>query len=146
MRVLVDEAVPVQVLEPLRLHPRHDFDHVDELGWKGKRDGPLFRDAANKGYAAILTVNVDQLSDPDECRALKRSGLHHISLRQGRTVTGVKGTARVIASIVAAMPSVLEELESERAQRVVELQLLSSGRRHELYDPVRESARFPYWP
>jgi hypothetical protein len=42
------------------------------------------RDAADKGYEAIVTLDVDQLSDADECRALKRSKLHHISLRQGR--------------------------------------------------------------
>jgi hypothetical protein len=35
MRVLVDEGMPVQVLEPLRLNRGHRFDHVNELRWKG---------------------------------------------------------------------------------------------------------------
>lgn len=33
MRVLVDEAMPVQVIPSLRLNRRHQFDHVDDLGW-----------------------------------------------------------------------------------------------------------------
>lgn len=37
MRVLVDEGMPVQVLPPLRLNKRHEFDHIDELKWKGKQ-------------------------------------------------------------------------------------------------------------
>jgi len=52
---------------------------------------------------------------------------------------------RVIASVVAAMPYVLEELESAESQRVVELSLLSAGRRHAMYDPRKEPARYPYW-
>jgi hypothetical protein len=106
-------------------------------------DTPI--DAKAKGYDAILTLDVDQLTDADECRALKRSRLHHISLRQGRTAAGIKGTARVIGSIVAAMPYVVEDLEQESGQRIVELQLLSAGRRHEVFDPARERERFPYW-
>jgi PIN like domain len=145
MEVLVDEAVPVQVIPALRLNRIHRFDHVNELRWKSKQDQRLFRDAAAKGYEAILTLDVDQLSDAAECRALKRSGLHHISLRQGRTVSGVNGTARVIGSIVAAMPYVLDDLNSQDGQRVVELQLLSAARRHETYDPVKEPERYPYW-
>jgi hypothetical protein len=61
MRVLVDEAMPLQVLAPLRLNKGHSFDHVDDLHWKGKQDVPLFRDAASKGYEAVLTLDVAQL-------------------------------------------------------------------------------------
>jgi hypothetical protein len=145
MHVLVDEGVPVQVIEPLRLNRGHQFDHVEGLRWKSKDDQPLFRDAAAKGYDALVTLDVDQLSDVEECRALKRSGLHHISLRQGRTVSGVAGVARVIGSIVAAMPYVLEDLETQGGQRVVELQLLAASSRHETFDPSREPERYPYW-
>ena len=88
---------------------------------------------------------MDQLSDVEECRALKRSGLHHISLRQGRTVSGVSGVARVIGSIVAAMPYVLADLEGQRGQRIVELQLLAASSRHETFNPNREAERYPYW-
>lgn len=145
MHVLVDEGMPVQLLEPLGLNRGHQFDHVNGLRWKGRLDQPLFRDAAGRGYDAILTLDVNQLSDADECRALRRSGLHHISLQQGRRARGVKGTARVIASVIAAMPYVLEDLEEADGQRIVELSLFAAGRRHEVFDPLKERNRYPYW-
>ena len=145
MQVLVDEGMPVQLLEPLRLNRAHEFDHINELRWKGRLDQPLFRDAAARGYEVILTLDVNQLSDAEECRALRRSGLHHISLQQGRSVRGVKGAARVVASVIAAMPYVLEDLEDANGQRIVELSLFSAARRHELFDPLKERGRYPYW-
>ena len=145
MQVLVDEGMPVQLLEPLRLNRGHRFDHIDGLRWKGRLDQTLFNDAAGRGYDAILTLDVNQLSDADECRALRRSGLHHISLQQGRSVRGVKGTARVIASVIAAMPYVLADLDEADGQRIVEVSLFSATRRHELFDPLKERSRYPYW-
>lgn len=71
MQVLVDEGMPVQVLEPLRLNRGHRFDHINDLRWKGRLDQPLFRDAGVHGYEAILTLDVNQLSDAEdaECSA-----------------------------------------------------------------------------
>lgn len=145
MRVLVDEGMPVQVLAPLRLNKGHEFEHVDGLGWKGKADTRLFADAAKRGYEAVLTLDLDQLSSVDEARALKQSGMHHIGIRQGRSAQGLKGMARVIASVVAAMPYVLEDLDAVGSQRIVELSLLGATRRHEVHDPRRNPSRFPYW-
>lgn len=127
MQVLVDEGMPVQLLPPLRLNRGHRFDHVNELRWKGRLDQPLLRDAGARGYDAFLTLDVNQLSDSEECRALRQAGLHHISLQQGRTVRGVKGLARVMASVIVAMPYVLEDLEGADGQRIVELSLLVGG-------------------
>jgi hypothetical protein len=137
LQVLVDEGMPVQLLEPLRLNRGHQFDHINGLRWKGRLDQPLFRDAAGRGYDAILTLDVNQLSDAEEC--------HHISLQQGRSVRGATGTARVIASVIAAMPYVLEDLEEADGQRIVELSLFSAARRHEVFDPLKERNRYPYW-
>ncbi len=145
MRVLVDEPMPVQVLEPLRLNKGHGFDHVDDLHWKGKEDVSLFRDAGSKGYQAILTLDVTQLESVNESRALRRSKLHHIGIQQGRSAQGIRGMARVIASVVAVMPYVLDDLGEAEGQRVVELSLLSATRRHAVFDPQAEAARFPYW-
>jgi hypothetical protein len=146
MRLLLDEGMPVQLLEPLRRNSPHQFQHVDELGWKGKQDANLFRDTATRDFAALVVLDVDQLVDPDLCRALKASGLHHISLRQGRRVKGKTGVARVIASLVVAMPYILADLEEVDEQRLVEVALLTAGARHETLDPRRERQRFPYWP
>jgi hypothetical protein len=77
--------MPVQVLAPLRLNKGHVFDHVDDLDWKGKKDVPLFRDAAARGYEAVLTLDLSQLDSAEESRALKRSGLHHVGIAQGRS-------------------------------------------------------------
>lgn len=145
MRVLVDEGMPVQVLPPLRLNRGHQFDHVDDLRWKGKPDVQLFADAAKQGYEAMLTLDLAQLSSIDESRALKQSGLHHIGIQQGRSAQGVRGMARVIASVVVAMPYVLADLDAVEGQRIVELSLLGATRRHEMLNPRRDVARFPYW-
>ncbi|HTE59952.1 MAG TPA: hypothetical protein VK631_06335 [Solirubrobacteraceae bacterium] len=145
MRVLVDEGMPVQVLAPLRLNRGHAFDHVDELKWKGKPDVPLFRDAASAGYEAVLTLDVAQLDSVDESRALKRSGLHHVGIAQGRSAQGIRGVARVVSSVIVSMPYVLAELEQVDGQRIVELTLLSASKRHAIFDPKVERERFPYW-
>jgi hypothetical protein len=143
--VLVDEGVPVQVLEPLRRNRGHVFQHVAQIGWDGRKDQPLFASAADRGFDAIVAVDVDQLVEPAEWRALKRCGLHHISLRQGRTVKGRTGVARVLASLIVAMPYVLADLADVDSQRIVEVALLSAAARHQTFDPRREDRRYPYW-
>lgn len=145
MQILVDEGMPVQLLDPLTINRGHRFDHVSHLRWKGRLDRSLFHDARVRGYDGILTLDVNQLSDPDEWRALRRSGLHHVSLHQGRSVRGIKGLARVIASVVVAMPYVLDDLVAVDTQRIVELSLFASGKRHQVFDPARERRRYPYW-
>lgn len=145
MKLLVDEGVPVQALPALNLNRGHDFEHIYQLGWGGKKDRFLFDEAQRRGFSAIVALDVHQLVDPIEWRRLKASGLHHISLRQGKSVTGATGVARVIGSIVAAMPYVLTDLESVSEQRLVEIQLLAASSRHTTYDPRRERSRYPYW-
>jgi hypothetical protein len=145
MRVLVDEAMPVHVLLPLRLNKGHRFDHVEQLAWKGKKDVPLLRDAAAKGYEAILTLDVAQLDSIEESRELQRSGLHHIAIRQGRSAQGARGMTRIIASVIVAMSYVLNDLANADGQRIVELALLSASARHTIYDPRTNPLKFPYW-
>jgi hypothetical protein len=90
-------------------------------------------------------LDISQLESLDESRALKKSKLHHIGIQQGRSAQGIRGMARVIASVVAAMPYVLNELHDARGQRVVEMSLLKAARRHEVFDPQADAERFPYW-
>jgi PIN like domain len=145
MRVLVDEGMPVQVLPALRLNKQHEFDHIEDLHWKGKQDTQLFADAAARRYDAVLTLDLDELASVEEARALKRSGLHHIGIHQGRSAQGIRGIARVISSVIVAMPYVLADLDAANGQRIVELTLLSATRRHQTIDPRRNTMRFPYW-
>ena len=51
----------------------------------------------------------------------------------------------LFSSVIAAMPYVLEDLQEAGGQRIVELALFSAARRHELFDPLRERSRYPYW-
>jgi hypothetical protein len=67
---------------PLRhLLPRHEIAHVSEIRWKGKKDRPLLRDAKRAGFDVFITRDHNQLSDPQECKAIKDSGLHHVRFR-----------------------------------------------------------------
>ncbi len=110
MRVLVDENTAVQLMGPLRhLLPRHEIAHVSEIRWKGKKDRPLLRDAKQAGFDVFITRDHNQLSDPQECKAIKDSGLHHVRFSQRRE--GLAGLASALGSVIAAMPAVMEELE-----------------------------------
>jgi hypothetical protein len=96
VKLLLDEDVPVQLLEPLRrLLPGHQVDHVEPLGWKGKKDRFLLPDAAQRSYDALLTNDSGQLDNVDECRAIRDSGMHHIRYRQDtrRGGGGLEGLA-----------------------------------------------------
>lgn len=85
MKLLLDEDVSLQLVEPLRRLLRgHQVDHVQDLGWKGKKDRFLLPDASGKGYDALLTNDGAQLDSAEETRAIRDSGMHHI--RYGTTL------------------------------------------------------------
>lgn len=90
MKILLDEDVPEQVITVLsNVLIKHRVDHVHGIKWSGKPDNYLYADAAKRGYDAIVTNDGAQMSDPDECRAVKRSGMHRVSYRQRHQ--GLKG-------------------------------------------------------
>jgi hypothetical protein len=142
MRVLLDEDVPEQVIEVLRhLLRGQSVTHVHELGWSGKKDLALYRDAFGK-FEAIVTNNHRQLDDPDETAQIKKSGLHHISY--GQRVHGLRGLALAIGAIIAAMPGVVDELLAADGQRLVSIHGLAPSRRYDITDPRRQPPK--YWP
>ena len=144
MRLLLDEDVPIPLLEPLRrILSGHQVDHVDELGWKGKKDRFLLPDAGNRGYDLLLTNDSAQLADVDECRAIRDSGLHHVRYHQD-TRRGVDGLALAMGAVLAAIRQVIRELESVDGQRLVEIQSIGPGKRHHTIDPRQDPP--PYWP
>lgn len=141
MRVLLDENTPVQLVEPLRHVLRgHGVDHVDAIKWSSKKDRHLIPDAAAKGYDVLVTKDSSQLNDPEECDALRRTGIHHVRFRQG---DGLKGLARAMASVIAVMPEVLEDLDQAEGQRLVKVVGIGEARRHEVTDPQVDPPR--YW-
>jgi len=143
MRILIDEDSPVQLLGALRhLLPRHQVDHVTEINWRGKKDRSVLRDAANAGYEVFITNDRNQFNDPDECAAIKRSRLHHVSYSQRRQ--GLTGLGLALGAVLAAMPMVMAELEQADGQRLVHIAGLSPGHRFEATDPARNPPK--YWP
>lgn len=141
MRILLDEDTPIQALEVLRhVLPGHRVDHVQRIGWKGKKDPALIRDAARRGYDVLVTHNAAQLVEPGEYRELKRTTLHHVTFRQER---GLGGLARAIAALVAAMPDVVADLERADGQRLVTVRGIARRGRYEIRDPRRDPPT--YW-
>jgi PIN like domain len=144
MKLLLDEDVPVQLIEPLRrLLREHQVDHVQDLGWKGKKDHFLLPDATGKGYNALITNDSAQLDNAAETRAIRDSGIHHIRYRHD-TRRGVDGLALAMASVMAAIRPVLRELDNADGQRLVEIHAIQPTKRYRIIDPRVDPP--PYWP
>jgi len=144
MKLLLDEDVPVQLAEPLRrLLREHQVDHVQDLGWKGKKDRFLLPDASGKGYDALITNDSAQLDSAEETRAIRDSGMHHIRYRHD-TRRGVDGLAFAMAAVMAAIRPVIRELGDAQTQQLVEIQAIQPTRRHKITDPRVDPPR--YWP
>lgn len=141
MRLLLDEDVAVPLLDLIRhLLREHSVDHVTSVGWRGKKDRPLSHDAAGR-FDAVLTNNIRQFNDPDECRAIQRSRLHHISYEQG---DGLDGLAS--AAICAAIRPVVAALDVADSQRIVRIHRVSGARRRfDLTNPATDPPS-QYWP
>lgn len=142
MRILLDEDTPVQFLAVLRhVLPKHQVDHVQELNWKSKKDKHVLPDARSRRYQVFVTNDSNQLEDPDECDAIKRSGLHHVSYRQRHK--GREGLALALGAVVAAMPQIIAELEMCGGQRLVHVAGLDPKNRYTSIDPIISPPR--YW-
>lgn len=143
MRLLLDEDVPEPLLDLLRhLLRDHEVQSVGSMGWKGKKDQLLFRDSRGR-FDAILTNNLAQFNDPDECRAIQRSGIHHISYELD---DGLDGLALASASICAAIRPVMKELASPSGQRIVRIHGVAKARRRfQMTNPATDPPS-AYWP
>jgi hypothetical protein len=143
MRLLVDEDTAVQVLEPLRhVLLGHQVEHVSDISWKGKKDRQVLPDK-NAGYDVLVTRDRAQLSDPRECDAIKKSGLHHVRYTQRHD--GMRGLALAVGALIAAMPMVMEQLAEADAQRLVKITSIDPRQRFDITDP-RRTPPSPYWP
>jgi hypothetical protein len=146
MRILLDEDTPVQILGPLRhVLRRHEVHGIHEIGWSGKKDPQVLRDlkSSTPRYEVFLTNDKSQLTSPDLCDLIKKAAVHHVRYDQG---SGTLGLALAMAAIIAAMPKVVEDLESAKGQRVVKIKSLDRATaRHEIVDPAKHPPS-PYWP
>lgn len=139
MKVLLDEDVPLQLLGLLRdLLPSHEWDHINELGWKRKGDVSLMRDAGKRGYEVLITKNVGQLHEPAERRAATKAGLHHVIYPDVANRTDRTGSARAIGSTIAAMPLLIQALGEADGLQIARIQVIDPGRRFVLTPKGRE--------
>ncbi|MGW3495846.1 DUF5615 family PIN-like protein [Streptomyces sp. NPDC001020] len=145
MRILIDENVPVQVLEMLRrILPGHEVKHVSEIKWAGKKDLALLPDAARKGLDIFLTRDARQLEDPSETEAIKKSGMHHIRFSQAHK--GMAGLGLAMGAAVAAMPLIIGELNEADTQQLIHIKGLNPVSKHR-FERVDPSVSPPaYWP
>jgi len=143
MRILIDEDTAIQLVAPLQhLLRGHHVQHVSTIGWKGKKDRLMLRDAKQAGYDVIITRDRNQLNDPAECVAIRKSGLHHV--RYAQRQEGMHGLALALGAVIAAMPKVMDELAQADGQRLVRIVGLEPSRRYELTDPSKKAPT--YWP
>jgi hypothetical protein len=148
LKLLLDENVPRPMVEIVRiLLTAHDVVHVHELdGWAGTKDIELYAKARSEGFQAIITNDAKQLNRPMEVEAIARSGLHRIQYRQNNKHGGLVGLGTAIATVCAALPHALAELEEAGGQRLVSLTAVDPSRRSRLQvtDPAVEPPK--HWP
>lgn len=144
MKVLVDEDVPEPSYRLLTiLLSGHFVRHVNELKWKAKTDITLFREAPRRGFQVFITQNTSQLDNPDECSAIKRSGLHHVSYE--RSGSGLRAEGLATAALCATIPAIMADLEIAPSQRVVRIKKITGAGRYDLIDPTKQAPSH-YWP
>jgi predicted nuclease of predicted toxin-antitoxin system len=148
LKLLLDENVPRPMAEIVRiLLTAHDVVHVHELdGWAGTKDIELYAKAKTEGFQAIITNDAKQLNRHMEVEAIARSGLHRIQYRQNNKHGGLVGLGTAIATVCAALPHALAELEEADGQRLVFLTAIDPSRRSRLQvtDPAVEPPK--HWP
>lgn len=147
MKLLLDENVPAPLTSTVRtlLRRSHEVLHViDVPGWSGTKDLRLYEQAAEAGFQVVVTNDARQMNRKTEVEAIARSKLHRIQYPHRQE--GLPGLGIAMATVCAALPSVLRELESADGQRLVTLRAVDPGRDHRytVRDPRTDPPKF--WP
>jgi hypothetical protein len=144
VKILLDQDVPEPIVDPLRhlvVVGGHRLEHVQQTNWSGKKDTHLLIDAGNRGYQVFITNDLNQLDDPAETDAIKKSKLHHVTYTQ--TQLGLTGLGLAMAAILASVPTILEHLASVKSQRLVRIAAIPPSNRFTTVDPRKDPPR--YW-
>ncbi len=126
MKILIDEQTPVQFTASIAagIGPAHEVVHVHDLGWSGTKDVELLKRAGSKGFDLIITNDRDQVNDPAESRAIRRSGIHHLLYpRMGGK--GLSGFTLTLAALLAALPAVLAAITDSDNQLFIRVKKIS---------------------
>jgi PIN like domain len=147
VRLLLDENVPAPLTATIKtlLRLTHDVVHVIDLdGWSGTKDLSLYAQAAEAGFEVVLTNDAKQLQRKLEVEAIAESGLHRV--QYGHRHGGLVGVGLAIATVCAALPSVLQDLSTATGQQLVTLKGIDPGRDHRyvIRDPALDPPKF--WP
>ncbi len=139
--MLIDEDVADPFVAMLvHLLPAHEIISVRELGWSGKKDVPLYADAAKRRFNVMVSANHHQLLIPDEVRAIRKSRMHVVHYEQA---DGISGLGRTAGGLLAAIVPVIAELDSARSQLLVRIPCISARKRHQVTDPLKNPPE--YW-
>jgi len=139
--VLIDEDVAEPFIAMLvHLLPAHEVTSVRAYGWSGKKDVPLYADAAKRGFKVMVSANHRQLLNPDEVRAIRKSKMHVIHYEQAE---GISGLGRTAGGLLASIVPVIAELNSASSQLLVLIPCTSARKRHEVTDPRKKPPQ--YW-
>jgi PIN like domain len=142
MKILLDENVPRPLHDVLRhLLKGHEVDHVGEV-WPGKKDILLLRDAGTR-YNMFVTNDTRQYFDPDECRAIRESRLHHVTY--ALPLAGLDGIALACGAICAGLRAAVLELDGVREQRIVRITTLDKARKRYAISDPRVDPPSAYW-
>lgn len=147
MKLLLDENVPAPMTSTVKalLRRSHDVQHVVEMpGWSGTKDLRLYGKAKGAGFQVVVTNDAKQMNRKLEVEAIASSGLHRIQYPHRQD--GLVGLGLAMATVCAALPSVLQELASAGGQRLVTLKGIDPGRDHRygVRDPAIDPPKF--WP
>lgn len=147
MKVLLDENVPAPITSTVKtlLHRSHDVQHVIDLpGWSGTKDLHLYGKAKDAGFEVVVTNDARQMHRKLEVESIAKSGLHRVQYPHRQN--GLAGLGLAMATVCAALPSVLRELADAGGQRLVTLKGIDPGRDHRygVCDPATDPPKF--WP
>lgn len=147
MKVLLDENIPAPVTSTVKtlLRRSHDVQHVIDMpGWSGTKDLHLYGKAKDAGFQIVVTNDAKQMNRKHEVEAIAKSGLHRIQYPHKHD--GLAGLGLAMATVCAALPSVLQELATADGQRLVTLKGIDPGRDHRygVSDPAIDPPKF--WP
>jgi PIN like domain len=147
VKLLLDEnvAAPITSMVKTLLRRSHDVQHVIDMpGWSGTKDLHLYGKAKDAGFEVVVTNDAKQMNRKLEVEAIAKSGLHRVQYPHKQD--GLAGLGLAMATVCAALPSVLQELATADGQRLVTLKGIDPGRDHRygVRDPAVDPPKF--WP
>jgi hypothetical protein len=147
VKLLLDENIPEPMSSTVKtlLRRSHDVQHVNDMpGWSGTKDLHLYGKAKEAGFQVVVTNDARQMQRKLEVEAIAKSGLHRVQYPHRQD--GLAGLGLAMATVCAALPSVLQELALVDGQRLVTLKGIDPGRDHRygVRDPAIDPPKF--WP